>query len=395
MGHSFSRHDAGIRLGKEWKMKRISSLILAAILLCGICISSAAGGSAQDPVITKSYLDGTYIPYILRTAEETAENRFDKILSDFSQKLSDLSAPSGICALMLKAAGYELDYGYDAGTYAATKDMLIAGGLGTMFTPLSDGFSAYLTASGALVDITDGQECVNGQVLLQGHTYITVSCSGTAIRAGQQADIAINGAYFSLGFSVLSSVSGTAGGVQYKRYADALHALGLFSGTDAGYELDRAATRAESIVMLLRLLGELPTAQEYPVSYSFTDVPSWASHYISYAYVLGYTAGVTEHSFGSGQSVTAAQYLSFVLRALGYSDKDGDFNWETAGDFAVKIGLISQRENESFKKRFYRDEMVLVSYRALSASLKDSSQRLVDKLAALGVVSLADAGKIT
>lgn len=375
-------------------MKRISSLILAAILLCGICISSAAGGSAQDPVITKSYLDDTYVPYILRTAEESAKKQFDKILSDFSKKLSNLSAPSGICALMLEAAGYKLDYGYDAGSYSAAKDMLIAGGLGTMFTPLSSGFTAYLTASGALVDITDGIECRNGQELTQGHTYIAASESGTAIRARQQADVCINGAYCSLGFGTLASNTANADGVYYKRYADALYALGLFLGTDIGYELDRAATRAESIVMLLRLLGELPTAKDYGVSYNFTDVPDWASHYISYAYAMDYSAGITKYRFGSGDSVTAAQYLSFVLRALGYSDTDGDFYWETAGDFAVKIGLITQRENEAFKTSFRRDEMVLVSYRALSTSLKGSSQRLVDKLAALGVVSAADAAKI-
>ncbi len=373
-------------------MKRFFPLILSVLLLCSICISSAAGGSAQDPVITKSYLDETYIPYILKTAEETVEKRLDKILSDFTRKITDLSAPSGICAMMLEAAGYSLDYGYDAGNYTAAADMLIGGGLGTMFTPVSNGFTAYLTASGALIDVTDGRECVDGEALRLEHTYMIASCSGTAVRAIQQADMTINGPYFSLGFGALAS--GIADGIQYKRYADALYALGLFSGTDVGYELDRCATRAESIVMLLRLLGELPTAQEYPVSYSFTDVPDWASHYISYAYALGYTAGITESRFGTSQSVTAAQYLSFVLRALGYSDADGDFHWETAGDFAVGIGLISQRENEAFKTRFLRDEMVLVSYRALSASLKGSNQRLVDKLAALGIVSRADAEKI-
>ncbi len=374
-------------------MKRILSLALSVALLCSICLSSAAGGSAEDPVITKSYLEDTYVPYILKTAEETIANRFDKMLSDFTQDLSDLSATSGICALMLKAAGYSLNYGYDAGSYAATADLLIGGGLGTMFTPLANGFVSYLTASGVLIDITDGQECTNGQALVQGHTYIVASSSGTAIRALQNTEVTINGPYFSLGFGTLSSSDPEA--VHYQRYADALYALGLFSGTDVGYELNRAATRAESIVMLLRLLGELPTAQEYPISYNFTDVPEWASHYVSYAYASNYTAGISDSNFGTNQSVTAAQYLSFVLRALGYSDKNGDFYWETAGDFAVKIGLISQSENEAFKTRFWRDEMVLVSYRALSATLKDSNQKLADKLATLGIISPADAATIS
>ena len=35
--------------------------------------------------------------------------------------------------------------------------------------------------------------------------------------------------------------------------ADALNRLGLFSGSEAGYELDRTPTRAEALVMLLKL----------------------------------------------------------------------------------------------------------------------------------------------
>lgn len=37
--------------------------------------------------------------------------------------------------------------------------------------------------------------------------------------------------------------------------AQELKDVGLFQGTDTGFELDRAPTRAESAVMLVRLLG--------------------------------------------------------------------------------------------------------------------------------------------
>ena len=35
--------------------------------------------------------------------------------------------------------------------------------------------------------------------------------------------------------------------------ADALHELGLFQGTDAGYDLDRAPTRAEAAALVTNL----------------------------------------------------------------------------------------------------------------------------------------------
>jgi len=379
-------------------MKRIYSLILVIIMLCSLCMSSAVGGSAEDPVVTKSYIDETYIPYILETAEQTINRKFDDILKNFSQSISNLSEPSGLCALLLSAAGYKLNFGISDNAYAVPDGIYIGGGLGTTFTPLETGLYAYLTNDGALVDVTEGVECYNGQQLIPEHTYMIASESASAVYAQIDTIVVIHGGYFTLGFDSISAsspnISVNPGNGNNTKYADTLKALGLFAGTDVGYELDRPATRTESIVMLLRLLGELPTAEDYPIQYKFKDVPDWASNYISYAYNMNYTAGLTETSFGSKQEVTAAQYLTFVLRALGYSDIDGDFYWETAGDFAVDIGLITASENRAFKTQFFRNEMVLVSYRALSTALKGSNVLLIDKLVALDVVSQVNADRL-
>ena len=67
--------------------------------------------------------------------------------------------------------------------------------------------------------------------------------------------------------------------------------MGLFLGTDHGYELDRAATRVEGVVMLIRMLGEEEAALAYTGAQPFRDVPEWASKYVAYAYGMGYTKG--------------------------------------------------------------------------------------------------------
>lgn len=383
-------------------MKRFYCLVLIFTVLCSICISSAAGGSEQDPVLTKSYIDTVFLPDIMKKAEDTIERKFDAIVDNFSKKASEQLKPSGICALLLEYSGYKLESGSGSDCYSAPEGMLIGGGLGTIFTPVEGSFMAYLTANGALIDITEGIECYSNEYLKNGHSYLIASESGTSIAAARKSSVTIVGPYFSIGFGRLTHTKPSAtidpivpdipdmpneNGVKYKKYADALYKLGLFAGTDIGYELNREATRAESIVMLLRLLGELPTAQDHPVRYGFKDVPDWASHYVSYAYAMNYTAGMSEKLFGSTNKVTAAQYLTFVLRALGYKDVGVDFVWDQAGDYAVSIGLISEAENKAFSSRFYRDEMVLVSYRALNMNLKGSSVKLIDKLIALDIVN--------
>ena len=58
--------------------------------------------------------------------------------------------------------------------------------------------------------------------------------------------------------------------------------LGLFRGTENGFELEKPMTRAEAAAMLTRLLGAeqeaLTTEREHP----FTDVPQWADPYVGW-----------------------------------------------------------------------------------------------------------------
>lgn len=76
-----------------------------------------------------------------------------------------------------------------------------------------------------------------------------------------------------LGTALTTALTFSAGAANFTNCADALHEMGLFSGTDKGYELDRAPTRAESAVMLVRLLGGEKEATEKNYKTPFTDVP--------------------------------------------------------------------------------------------------------------------------
>ena len=67
----------------------------------------------------------------------------------------------------------------------------------------------------------------------------------------------------------------SAGASSYDHYADQLKELGLFQGTNQGYDLDRAPTRAEAATMLVRLLGKEDAAKEVQYTAPFTDVKGW------------------------------------------------------------------------------------------------------------------------
>lgn len=186
-----------------------------------------------------------------------------------------------------------------------------------------------------------------------------------------------------------------AGAADYSAMADDLAAIGMFTGTDVGYELDREPTRAEVAVMLVRMLGAEETAKTefaaQTISHPFTDVADWAAPYVAYLYTNKLSNGVSGTEYGSGQLCSGQMYCTFMLRALGYSDAEGgDFTYAAALDFAEAKGIA----DKSFVAAFKRDELVAVSYQTLSTAVKDGSQSLLEKLTAAGAIDKTKAAAI-
>ena len=175
-----------------------------------------------------------------------------------------------------------------------------------------------------------------------------------------------------------------AAGSKAQEAAQTLYELGLFKGTGADasgnpeFDLDRAPTRHEAVTMLVRLLGKEAEALAGGWEIPFTDVADWAKPYVGYAYANGLTTGVSETSFGGERPVTAAQYLTFILRALGY-DSRVDFQWDRAWELSDAIGLTAGAYGAKINT-FLRGDAALISERALSARLKGSNVMLLRKL---------------
>ena len=129
--------------------------------------------------------------------------------------------------------------------------------------------------------------------------------------------------------------------------ARGLYDLGLFKGVGTGadggpdFGLDRAPSRGEAVTMLVRALGAGEAAEAMGKTHPFADVPAWADGYVSYAYGEGLTRGVSETAFGSETTATCGMYLTFMLRALGYTEGEGgDFTYDDPWALAETAGLL-------------------------------------------------------
>lgn len=182
----------------------------------------------------------------------------------------------------------------------------------------------------------------------------------------------------------------TTGGTYY---ADILNELGLFEGGNSGYELDRRPTRVEGLVMLIRLLGKEKETLTNKTASIFTDVPDWAKSYVNFANEQGLTKGISNDKFGTDNILSLKDYSTFVLRALGYNDKEGDFTWDNSVDKAMATGILKVDDN--FEKGiFTRGDVVKLSFNALKADLKDGSKSLANLLIEKGVLDSSASEKL-
>jgi len=185
-----------------------------------------------------------------------------------------------------------------------------------------------------------------------------------------------------LAFSLFAAMPAAADAGDAETAADALHSLGLFQGTGEGYELDRAPTKAEALVMLVRLLGSENEAKAFDGACPLTDVTGrWMAPYVGWAYEEGLTKGVSEDAFDPDSTASAQMYAAFVLRALGYREDQGDFSYSDALTVAAEKGIAPAGETE-----FLRSDAVIMSWQALSADCRDGGLSLIQKLAGDGAV---------
>ena len=184
-----------------------------------------------------------------------------------------------------------------------------------------------------------------------------------------------------LSFPVLSSQNVAAfGSEDAETAAQSLYQLGLFqgAGTDASgtpdFALDRAPTRNEAVTMLVRLLGKETEAKSQTWSTPYTDVAEWAAPYVGYAYTNGLISGTSDTTYSGESITTASQYLTFVLRALGYSS-DTDFQWDNAWELSDRLGITHGEYGAA--SDFTRGDIAIISSNALYATVKDGDMTLL------------------
>lgn len=186
----------------------------------------------------------------------------------------------------------------------------------------------------------------------------------------------------------------SAAAVTPQSCAEELAQIDVFRGSDLGFELDRAPTRTEAAVMLVRLLGAEQSALEAyeagETAHPFADVKGWASPYLAWLYSNGMVKGVSTTQYNAELPCSARDYALFLLRALGYQD-GVDFEWVDTVKFATEQGFYS---SALFGGALTRGDLALMSWLALQSKCSGTEQTLLRTLTQSGAINTDAARKL-
>ncbi len=348
------------------KKKRFLLPVLCLLIPLALMVSAlAAGGDLTDPLASLSYLTGIFT--------DTVDKRVDEKLNASDQALlsGNLEAVSGS----------------STATWTETRlkeGDVLTGSTGTSVLVLAGG--ARVTFSGAVVDVTTGTAVTSGSALAVNHRYLVAENTTADFTVTSKTAVVDYQGPYAFRYS---------NATDYNAIAAALKTLNLFKGSftgyGEGYDLEVAPTRLQALIMFIRVLGEEDAALAYTGPMPFTDVAagSQSEKYVGYAYSKGYTNGYSATTFRPSQTVTAGQYMEFMLRALGYSSAA---NTDLSGtlDNAYANGVITSGELTALQSgTFLRADLVYVSYYALDATMAGTGITLRDTLMNKGTFTSA------
>ena len=154
--------------------KRFFLRLAAAVALCGVLVTSALAaeaGSPQDPLVTLSYLNETFMNTIMARVDE-------KIASRTGQPVSVGESTSNVFTVVTLFSGQTLTG--DIGC-----EVMLRVGTAVCVTPSAPG----------LIDETAGTTLNNGAALVQNHLYM-MTIENRAVRAtAATTKLLVRGAY--------------------------------------------------------------------------------------------------------------------------------------------------------------------------------------------------------
>lgn len=167
--------------------------------------------------------------------------------------------------------------------------------------------------------------------------------------------------------------------LEYAKEGKVLESLEII---DSASKYDELIKRVEVAAIISRLFENEENLSNLNISFEFTDVPNWGKKYVNYLYRNEIINGKSNYNFGSTENMKPHEFMTIILRILGYSDKKGDFKWNASLEKALEIELIDSEQYNEIKKELYisRNYVYLTLCNALFKHVNDVDVYLLESL---------------
>ncbi len=295
-------------------MKRIITVVIILLLLIGIT-SALSAGTADDPLISLSYITDTFIPGLLSQIGISASEKLDPVYDSAMAELDMLTA-----GYVFNDPGFTFVSGYIPINAIAGATLEIAPG---SVVVLNEGTALLTVSSGEVINLSSGSSVSSGTVAENKVRYFTAEDAYATITVySDSANLTVDGSYrFTQG-------SGTAPGILFTdipsghwatSYIYYISQRGLMNGMGGfSFAPETTMTRAMFVTVIGRLAGVNTASYTYS-SFSDVDIGQWYGPYVAWASQNGIVTGYDDGTFRPTASITREQMAVIIIRYASYA----------------------------------------------------------------------------
>lgn len=279
------------------KLRQSISLALIFCLLCTFCSGfafAATAGSADNPLITKSYIDNTYPQLVMGNPQ--------KLLSESIQVLEYKLSK----AKNTQPDNKEIKY-IDRGGIISLQQ-----GSGLI---LLTGSAKVTSCTGTIIDLTSGTTLYSGHSLTPSHQYLVAENSVASVTTTSNATVSTFGSVNTTGgiFPVFSDVN--EGSWYYNDVSYAVQRRLIDGRSPTIFDPESNLSICEAI-KLAACMHQLYNEGEVTLS---NGTPAWYDSYVSYAL----KNGLITHTYSNyDEKITRTEFVSIFYRAM----PDSEYN---------------------------------------------------------------------
>ena len=166
------------------KNTKVLCAVVAVILAVSVAYAAvgAGAGSANDPLVTLSYLTGVFAPKVEGQMDTLVDQKADELTKQFDEAIGRVNAGSSDGASVFSVV-------------TLTEGQLLVGDVGCEVMLRVGSAVCVSDGSTGLIDVTDGSTLGDGKNLVKNHLYMVTISTRTVKAASGTVKVLVRGPY--------------------------------------------------------------------------------------------------------------------------------------------------------------------------------------------------------